>query len=131
VTPYDKIIGEQALTETELADLVGMVMELVDTTGLSNRADGKTVVLSEAQREDLHRLVREIPAERKSRSEAWAAAGDRSSEILKLRSRVKQLEDAVRKAIDFGDGYAWWDSEGNAKIEAGGHKLLKETLENA
>lgn len=46
-----------------------------------------------------------------------------------LEARVKKLEDAIRKAIDFGDGHAWWDSEGNAKIESGGHKLLKETLE--
>ena len=50
-------------------------------------------------------------------------------EVLALRARVKRLEDAIRKAIDFGDGHAWWDSEGNAKIESGGHKLLKETLD--
>jgi len=61
---------------------------------------------------------------------AHEAAQAHGIEILKLRARVKQLEDAVRLAISFDTGgHAWWDSEGNAKIESGGHKLLKETLE--
>ncbi len=67
--------------------------------------------------------------DQKALNAAYEAAQVHGIEILKLRARVKQLEDAIRKSIDFGDGHAWWDCEGNAKIESGGHKLLKETLE--
>lgn len=67
--------------------------------------------------------------DRQASADAYELAGARASEILKLRARVKNLEDAIRKAIDFGDGHAWWDSEGNPRIEAGGYTLLKKTLE--
>lgn len=67
--------------------------------------------------------------DQKALNEAYEAAQAHGVEILKLRARVTRLEDAIRKAIDFGDGHAWWDSEGNAKIESCGYKLLKETLE--
>jgi hypothetical protein len=69
--------------------------------------------------------------DRQARADAYELAGARASEILKLRARVKNLEDAIRVAIDFGDGHAWWDSEGNPKIESGGYNLLKKTLEEA
>lgn len=67
--------------------------------------------------------------ERVSRAEAWETAGARATEILALRAKVKRLREAIAKAIDLGDGYAWWNGEGEAFIEPGGYKLLKQTLE--
>ena len=81
------------------------------------------------ERQLLARIAR-LEAQSAADLQAFHADHDTlTSEILALRTRKKHLEDAIRKAIDFGDGHAWWDSEGQPKIEAGGYKLLKETLE--
>jgi hypothetical protein len=46
-----------------------------------------------------------------------------------LQDRVKQLEDALQKALDCGaSGHANWNGEGDLFIEAGGFKLLKDAL---
>ena len=122
----------QAMSQNDLNKVCNLVKGLCDPAFLSNRADGKDVVISAEDRESLLRLVEEVWNERQARSEVYELLGVRASEILALRSRVKQLEDAIRVSIDFDTGgHAWWDGEGEAKIGAGGHKLLKETLEKA
>lgn len=123
------IMPPQAISLEELNELTKLVNGLVDPSYLRNSADGKDVVLSEEDRQGLSRLLQETWSEREARKNAYELCGARESEILALRARVKQLEGAIRISIDFGDGHAWWDGEGNAKIEAQGHKLLKETLE--
>lgn len=119
-----------AMSAEEFNSLYGFVQELTDTSFLKNRADGKEVVLSEADRESIWMIFNELDKERQARQEAYELAGTRASEILKLRARVKQLEDAVRKAIDHdASGHAEWDGEGNSYISFLGHRLLKDTLE--
>ena len=125
----ESLLPELAMTPEEFGELSGLVRELADPSFLRNSADGKDVVLSVEDRQDLLRLVRELEAERRSRRDAWEAAGTRASECLALRTRIKHLEGAIRKAIDFGDGHAWWNGEGSPFIETGGYNLLKETLE--
>jgi hypothetical protein len=119
VKTSDEILGEQALTEEELSDLTAMVLGLADPTFLRNQADGKDVVLSAEDREGLRRLAREIPAERKSRSEAWEAAEARALEILKLR---RLLSYAARYVVTVGV----YDQDKQrliAEIEAAGVKI--------
>jgi len=123
-------LPRQAMSDVEFCSLYGFVQELTDTSFLRNRADGKEVVLSEADRESIWKIFDELDRERRARQEAYELAGTRASEILKLRARVKQLEAAICKAIDHdASGHADWDGEGNSYISFLGHRLLKATLE--
>lgn len=83
----------EAMTEERVSELTDLIIDMTDTRGLSNQADGKTVVLSEEDRAGLTQLLHELLAERKARKEAWEVAGTRASEILRLRTRIQQLEE--------------------------------------